>query len=89
VGSMGRGQSISLNTIIIAALALLVLVILSIIFAGYIRDWLRNRSDCTNVEPDGCGFGMTCPDGYVKNPDLKCYVGKEIDTANTCCVSMR
>ena len=45
---MKKAQGISLNVIIIAAIALLVLVILSVIFMGRMGTFGREASDCEN-----------------------------------------
>lgn len=42
------GQGISLNTIIIAAIALLVLVVLALIFTGRLNIFARESTLCTN-----------------------------------------
>lgn len=69
-----KAQGISLNAIIIAALALLVLVVLSVIFMGRMADFGGAVSSCENkggtcaFESDGCGEGKReytawkCPD---------------------------
>jgi hypothetical protein len=55
---MRRAQSIALNTVIIAALALLVLVVLALIFSGKIKIFGNATRDCKNMggdcERDGC-----------------------------------
>ncbi|MBD3204006.1 hypothetical protein GF327_06910 [Candidatus Woesearchaeota archaeon] len=43
-----KGQGLSLNTIIVAALALLVLIIIAMIFTGRIKLWRENTDACVN-----------------------------------------
>jgi len=45
---MKKAQGISMNTIIIAAIALLVLVILAVIFTGRMGDWSKKTRECKN-----------------------------------------
>jgi hypothetical protein len=81
-----RSQSISINTIIVAAIALLVLVIVSVIFMRSIGDWMKKRTDCRNFQANGCDFGKNCPSGYIINPDKYCYTGDDRDPSAVCCV---
>jgi hypothetical protein len=53
-----RAQSLSLNAIIIAALALIVLVVIAMIFTGKINKWSGSVEECTNkggICADECG----------------------------------
>jgi len=45
---MKKAQGISINVIIIAAIALLVLVVLSVIYIGRMGDWGAKTGDCQN-----------------------------------------
>lgn len=85
---MKRGQSISINTIIVAAIALLVLVIISVIFMQRMGWWNRKANDCKNFQSDGCDYGRTCPQGYIVSPDKVCYSGNEIDPSTVCCIPL-
>lgn len=66
---MRKAQGISMNVIIIAALALLVLVVLSIIFVGRMGTWSGQVSDCENkggkcfndCATDGAAAGYPTP----------------------------
>lgn len=58
---MRKGQGLSINTIIIAAIALLVLVVLSVIFIGKVGK--------TRVEMDRC---ETAKGICVSNPSIEC-----------------
>lgn len=82
---MKKGQSISMNTIIIAAIALLVLVIVSLIFLTDIFKFTKNKNDCTR-NSGTCEFGRRCPEGYSEHPTAFCYDGDEIDSSAVCCV---
>ncbi|MFH1850347.1 MAG: hypothetical protein ABH879_09300 [archaeon] len=58
-----RGQGISLNVIIIAAIALLVLVILSIIFIGRMGGWRTQLDDCAQNGGKCIDAGVSCGEG--------------------------
>lgn len=85
---MKRAQSISINTIIVAAIALLVLVIISVIFMQRMGWFGRKSNDCKNFEPKGCDYGPNCPSGYIKSPDKYCYSGDEVDPNTACCIPL-
>jgi hypothetical protein len=85
---MKRAQSLSLNTIIIAALALLVLVIISVIFMQRMGWFNKKANDCKSVQADGCDFGSVCPDGRYSSVDKVCYNGNEADPYTKCCVPL-
>jgi len=70
-----KGQGISLNVIIIAAIALLVLVILSVIFMGRMGIFTTESSGteyCKNTVKGTCGAldvdnsPLPCPEGKTK-----------------------
>ncbi len=67
---MKRGQGMSVNVIIIAALALLVLVILAVVFLGRMDIFGTQTNSCTS-QGGKCTTGGTCDEGYSKLP-LKC-----------------
>ncbi|MFH0979051.1 MAG: hypothetical protein V1837_07170 [Candidatus Woesearchaeota archaeon] len=66
-----KAQSISLNTIIIAILALLVLVVIALIFSGKIKVFGTETRSCANV-------GGTCETACESN---------EAEQGNTNCVN--
>jgi hypothetical protein len=79
-----RGQGISMNVIIIAAIALLVLVVLSVVFMGRMGTFSSGSADCNNqggVCAEVCGTGDAAghPTTYnaAECPDTKicCIVG--------------
>ena len=82
---MKKAQSLSMNTIIIAALALLVLVIVAVVFLGRMGIWGQNVNDCAS-NGGTCSDGADCLTGMTKHPSWKCYNGKEVDAGKTCCV---
>jgi hypothetical protein len=82
---MKKAQSISINTIIIAALALLVLVIVAFIYMGGMGKFSSNKDDCLK-NSGSCDFGRTCPSGYTQHAYARCYYNGELDPTNSCCV---
>ena len=57
---MKKAQGISMNVIIIAAIALLVLVVLSVIFLGRSADWGIQTADCENKGGKCAAAGVSC-----------------------------
>jgi len=80
-----KAQGISINTIIVAAIALLVLVILSVIFMIRMGVWSVASNDCGKFQ-GSCDYGRSCPSGMIQHPTAACYDGNEIDRSNVCCV---
>jgi len=85
-----KAQGLSMNVIIIAAIALLVLVILAVIFIGRMGSTARNIDQCkgTCVASD-----MDCTNmgPYYKTTAEPCYRAgtKDLDTENpVCCVGV-
>ncbi len=80
-----KSQGLSVNTIIIAALALGVLIVLIVIFTGGIGKTSQNLGSCltkggTCQNPDG-----TCPEGYP----ITIFVSGDCEkskTKNLCCI---
>ena len=68
---MKKAQSISINTIIIAAIALAVLVVLFMVFTGKIGNFVKGSNEATNCD-QGCKSG-----GYSS--------GNSIDEGSTSC----
>jgi hypothetical protein len=78
-----RGQGISINVVIVAAVALLVLVVLSVIFLGRFQIFGAKSVDC--VQQGGQCFSGGCPAGQ----GLRAYtswVCSGTDAGKTCCV---
>ncbi|MCK5283539.1 MAG: hypothetical protein KAK00_09115 [Nanoarchaeota archaeon] len=84
-----KAQGISINTIIIAVIALTVLIILIAVFTGRISLWGRGIDDIAK------GEGNTCPGGNWKaicNPDDEqalygIFSDAKDNPGMTCCVS--
>ena len=81
-----KGQGISMNVIIIAALALLVLVVLSIIFLGRTGQWSSQTVDCVTN-------GGTCMDSCADQPGYKHYPAwdgscQEGGSTQVCCIKI-
>ena len=83
-----KGQGISLNIIVVAAIALLVLVILSVVFVGRLGLFGKAAADCTQKGGE-CKAGFVCTgtngDKYVKFTDGHC------DSSNgpqVCCLKV-
>ena len=83
-----KGQGLSMNVIIIAALALLVLVILAIIFIGRMGTTTRGVDQCKG----SCvATEQECQGQYQKISSEPCYKtgAKELDTDRpVCCVGV-
>ena len=75
-----KAQGISMNVIIIAAIALLVLVILSVIFIGRMGSFGEETGSCES-QAGTCYDGSSCPQGTAKR-NLKC------GDAQVCCISV-
>ena len=59
---MKKGQGISINTIIIAAIALLVLVVLAAVFTGRMGIWTRETQNCEPSIGKCAPAGVSCGD---------------------------
>jgi hypothetical protein len=77
-----KAQGISMNVIIIAAIALLVLVILAVLVlrAG---GGIAEGTSCLGVEGADCVSDDTCPDNYVRDRSKGCSEEGQI-----CCVPL-
>lgn len=76
-----NAQSMSLNTIVIAALVVLVLVILAAIFMGRMGAFTGELGDCKGECVDG-GFSGDCPEGMTQ------IQGSCSDDRDVCCVDI-
>tara|TARA_B100001964_G_C13949809_1_gene472786 strand:+ start:169 stop:417 length:249 start_codon:yes stop_codon:yes gene_type:complete len=76
-----KGQGLSLNTIIIAAIALLVLVVLVMIFTGRMSVFTGGVSGCVN-QGGNCetGSSSSCPTNSIE-------ITAKCNNNNKCCVS--
>ena len=81
-----KAQGLSLNVIIIAAIALLVLVVLSIVFMGRMGIFNLNSDNCLKLG-GSCDQGRHCDPGYQQHPSAVCYdSNNEVDKYNVCCI---
>ncbi len=82
-----RAQGISLNVIIVAAIALIVLVVLVAIFTGRMGVFGKGISDCTNQNgectPDTDMVNGKCPNEGAKLP------GSFGENCANCCIATR
>ena len=77
---MRKAQGLSLTTIVVAAIALLVLVILSVIFIGNMSGWLGKTKACPSS--DLCVDASECTS---PSNNHHCEVNGEI-TDQVCCL---
>lgn len=85
-----KAQGMSVNVIIIAILALLVLVILGFVFAGKIGDFVKGTKDCESIG-GRCDLGTQCTgdEGYSKTNIAMCLdqaTGKP--NGQACCLKL-
>lgn len=85
-----KAQSLSVNVIIIAILALLVLVVLGFVFAGKIGDFVKGTKDCASIG-GRCDVGLDCTEqeGYQKTTLGMCLdqqTGKP--SGQACCLKV-
>lgn len=95
---MRKGQGISINVIVIAALALIILVILSTIVIQKIGGFNRNSSLCTSAggtcvakQQGLAGQGCNTAGGEAPDPSHICLeLGtNNVDPTKVCCISTR
>jgi hypothetical protein len=89
--NMKKGQSISINTIVVAAIAIVVMILIVMIFTGNIASWRRNVDSCqasggrcihrADVLAECAG-----PNQKIR-PELNCYVRTEPDPDLRCCIT--
>ncbi len=85
-GSSKKAQNISINVIIVAALALVVLVIISILTTGRLFSFSKSSHDCVNNGGICSDYG--CDEGYRQYGNYKCYDSPSSKTPNdqVCCI---
>ncbi len=81
---MKKGQSMSINVIIVAVLALLVLVVLAFIFTGKIGVFTKTTSNCESISGNICEY--SCSAGYVQDNSRGCYDEDNEETGQVCCI---
>jgi hypothetical protein len=83
---MKKAQGISVNVIIIAAIALLVLVVLSVIFIGRMGGWGKAAGACENKGGKCINIGTgTCAAADADYP-TKYTIWDCEDKTKTCCI---
>ena len=79
---MKKGQSISINTIIVAAIALIVLVVIIAIFSGRVRIFGQGARDCG---AQGGQCDTECEVFETNVPGTNC---EDLDPPEKCCVEL-
>ena len=83
-----KAQSISMNVIIIAALALLVLVVLSVVFIGKTGKWGADVGDCA-VNGGHCVENLqVCQDNYGSQSTINSAWNCEGEINGECCLPL-
>ena len=86
-----KAQSISINTIVIAAIALFVMVLLIVIVVGNMSNFRRNADSCGSNGGtciDEGDIDESCSGTYDRvRRDYNCYnIKNEVDEEKVCCV---
>lgn len=82
-----KAQGLSINTIIIAAIALLVLVVLSVVFTGRMGFWTKETSNCEPGVGRCAEVGVSCGEpgsGVESYPTT--YTAANCPEGETCCI---
>jgi hypothetical protein len=85
-----KAQGLSMNVIIIAAIALLVLVILAVIFIGRMGETTKGIDQCKGVCADDESECEAKYGAYYKITNDPCFMlgQKKPDTSKICCVGV-
>lgn len=83
---MKRAQGISINVIVVAAIALLVLVVLSVVFLGRFGLFAQQSGDCEN-KGGRCVVG-SCPSGTNQYAGWSCPETSS-GAGQTCCLAVQ
>jgi hypothetical protein len=85
-----KAQSISINTIVVAAIALIVLVVMIAIFSGRIKIFTGGARDCSIQNGEcaaDCAIVSEKNGGtYINMPGTNCEDNKGTDAKKYCCV---
>jgi hypothetical protein len=85
-----KAQSISINTIVVAAIALIVLVVMIAIFSGRIKIFTGGARDCRTqggeCAADCVKVGEENSGTYINLPGTNCEDNKGTDAEKYCCV---
>jgi hypothetical protein len=89
-----KGESLSMNTIVIAAIALTVLIVMIIIFTGKTKDFVIGTKSC-EAKKGSCTPLLDCKnnDGIIhRNTNCKDNNPEELESSNdnfqVCCVDI-
>ena len=80
-----KGQGLSLNTVVIAAMVILVLIVVAIIVIRSSGTFANNTGGCSN-QGGVCKSSGVCDSGYFLNPTLSASCRNEGDTRTACCM---
>ena len=86
-----RAQSISINTIVVAAIALVVMVLIVVIFTGNLTRWRISTDKCESrngVCIDINDVKDRCSGDYQKTTNYPCFDDEgKVDSKQVCCIS--
>jgi hypothetical protein len=90
---MKKAQSISINTIIVAAIALIVLIVVILIFTGNLRGFRENTSLCQNNGGTCVGSTTDCQGEYKQRMSQYDYIDEKntggcTDQLKYCCLTL-
>ena len=92
MNKMKKAQSISINTIVIAAIALTVMILIILITTGSIGNFRRSADSCEVnggqcIDNDDIGELCDSNDYKLVKREYNCYKGRDVDDTKVCCVS--
>lgn len=87
-----KAQGISMNAIIVAAIALIVLVVLVAIFTGRLGTWGQGVTTISKNECTGPAYNGACRDAVVtggcdKTREVRAYGATGCLTGQICCIA--
>jgi cytochrome oxidase Cu insertion factor (SCO1/SenC/PrrC family) len=83
---MKKGQGLPVNVIIIAAIALLVLVVLSVIFVGNVAPINPAVKNCEEAGGLCRSVASGCFEGESQTSARQCLEGRTVDQTRVCCL---
>ena len=86
-----KAQSISINTIVIAAIALTVMILIILITTGSLGSFRRDADSCTSqrgecIDREEIDEKCGDPDYDIVKYEYNCYDGRDVDPDQVCCV---
>lgn len=82
-----KGFELSMNVIIVAAIALIVLVVVLLIFTGKVRTLNKDLEDCGS-KGGRCESGVSGAFGYNTCPEGKAKVSADCGDTMVCCIQL-